>query len=327
MKTGAPMPRLVIGVVIVLGIAAAAAGQEVRSVAFQAEDGRILIRAGEQPIAQYVLRDETTPRPYFAHLRTLDGVQVTRNHPPREDDLKDHDTFHPGLWMAFGDLSGADHWRLQAKVVHERFVEEPQGGAGRGAFTVENLYLTERGDATICRELRRLEFHILPAGWLLAWDSTFSSAAGDFAFGDQEEMGLGVRVATPLAVVSGRGGRILDAQGNRNEAQARGKIAPWCDYSGPLAGRLAGVTLCSHPENFRPSWHHVRDYGLMVANPFGRRALTCGEESRVAVKQGDTLRLRFGVFVYAAETAQPHDPEDAYRAYVRLAPSALSASP
>jgi hypothetical protein len=224
--------------------------------------------------------------------------------------------------MAFGDLSGADNWRLQAKVVHERFVQRPQGSAGRGGFTVENRYLDAAGETTICREVRRLDFHVLPSGWLLAWDSTFSSESGGFTFGDQEEMGLGVRVATPLAVVSGRGGRILDAQGRRNEQDARGKVASWCDYSGPLEDRFAGVTIFSHPENFRPSWQHVRNYGLLVANPFGRNALTGGEISRVAVKPGESLRLRFGVFVHETETESHYRPAEILAAYLRLAQEA-----
>jgi hypothetical protein len=298
------------------------AGEDLPAIGFRTEEDRVVVVVGEQAIAEYVMRDAKTPRPYFAHLRTLGGLQVTRNHPPQEDDLKDHDTFHPGLWMAFGDLSGADNWRLQAKVLHEQFVEPPQGRAGRGGFTVENRYLNQRGDATICREIRRCDFHVLPSGWLLVWDSTFSSDAGDFTFGDQEEMGLGLRVATPLAVVSNRGGRILDAEGNVNEKNARGKTAAWCDYSGPLSGRYTGVTLLSHPENFRPSWQHVRDYGLVVANPFGRRALTGGEESRVVVKRGESLRLRFGVFVHESENARQHRPAEAYAAYLRLAQAA-----
>jgi hypothetical protein len=50
--------------------------------------------------------------------------------------------------------------------------------------------------------------------------------------------------------------------------------------------------------NFRRGWFHARDYGLLVANPFGRHAFTKGERSRVTVGKGETFRLRFGVFVY-----------------------------
>lgn len=54
----------------------------------------------------------------------------------------------------------------------------------------------------------------------------------------------------------------------------------------------------THPENFRASRFHARDYGLLVANPFGINAFTNGEKSAVTVEPGKTLRLRFGVCVF-----------------------------
>jgi hypothetical protein len=35
-----------------------------------------------------------------------------------------------------------------------------------------------------------------------------------------------------------------------------------------------------------------------VANPFGRQAFTKGETSRIVVKRGETMTLRFGVLVH-----------------------------
>ena len=65
-------------------------------------------------------------------------------------------------------------------------------------------------------------------------------------------------------------------------------------------------TLMDHPENFRPSWLHVRDYGLLVANPFGRKAFTGGEASRVEVAAKEPFRLRFGVLVHASAEGPPN---------------------
>ena len=70
-----------------------------------------------------------------------------------------------------------------------------------------------------------------------------------------------------------------------------------------------------HPENFRRSWFHARDYGLLVANPFGRNAFTGGEKSRIVVKEGETLRLRFGVLV----SSERPDLDASYRDYLRQA--------
>jgi hypothetical protein len=47
----------------------------------------------------------------------------------------------------------------------------------------------------------------------------------------------------------------------------------------------------------------------MVANPFGRLTFTKGEPSRVVVKRGETLTLRFGVLVHDSDL----DRQAAYR--------------
>ena len=50
--------------------------------------------------------------------------------------------------------------------------------------------------------------------------------------------------------------------------------------------------------NFRESWWHNRDYGVFVANPFGRQAMKQGARSEITVAQGETLRIRFGALVH-----------------------------
>ncbi len=170
-----------------------------------------------------------TTRPFFESIHAPDGTQVTRNNPPVEGkDLADHPTFHPGLWLAFGDLNGADSWRNKDRIRHAGFVEPPQGGPGRGTFAVRNRH--EKGGKVIGEEVCRITVLVRPEGYLLLWDSEFRPVGGDLVFGDQEEMGLGVRVATPLAVV--KGGRIIDSEGRVNEAQVWGRQADWCSYSG-----------------------------------------------------------------------------------------------
>src|SRR6188472_2424578 len=80
-------------------------------------DGRIAVVIDGMPVAMYCYKDKATLRPYFAHVRTLDGIQVTRHHPPVQGhDLTDHDTLHPGIWLAFGDINGLDFWRNKAQI-------------------------------------------------------------------------------------------------------------------------------------------------------------------------------------------------------------------
>jgi hypothetical protein len=129
-------------------------------------------------------------------------------------------------------------------------------------------------------------------------------------------MGLGVRVASPITVKAG--GTILDSVGRKNEREVWGKTADWCDYGGLIDGRRVGVTLMCHPGNFRPSWFHARDYGLLLANAFGRKAFGKGDASKVIVKPGKPLRLRYGVLVHAGPRDSTPDLGAAYAEYVRL---------
>jgi len=291
---------------------------DVPRVDFTPEPGKLVVKIGGQPVATYVYTDKEILRPYFAHVRAPGGMQVTRNHPPIEGkDSTDHATMHPGLWMAFGDIGGSDYWRNKAKAVHEEFVERPAGGPGKGTFAVRNAYLAQDDTKKVnCHEVCRYTIHVRPWGYLLIWDSTFSADQNEFYFGDQEEMGLGVRVASPI--IEKAGGTILSADGLKTAKKVWGKTADWCDYSGTMDGKHVGITLMADPVNFRPSWFHVRDYGLMLANPFGRKAFTKGEPSKVVVKPSETLRLRYGVLLYVSPTESQPDLKAAYADYLQL---------
>jgi hypothetical protein len=284
-------------------------------VTFENKSNSLLISIGGKLFATYVFDDGPTTRPFFMHIHAPDGSQVTRNHPPDpQKDLTDHANFHPGLWLAFGDLNGADFWRNKDRVRHVAFVDGPRKGPGRGSFSVKNQY--ESGGRIIGDEVAHITINVRPAGYLLHWDSEFTPNNGDLTFGDQEEMGIGIRMATPRAVV--KGGRIINSDGLKNEAQVWGKQADWCSYAGMIDGRRSGVMLMPHPENFRRSWFHARDYGLLVANPFGRNAFTREEKSRIVIPKGQSLWLRFGVLVWSGEP----DLGAAYRDYLQQAKEA-----
>ena len=100
--------------------------------------------------------------------------------------------------------------------------------------------------------------------------------------------------------------------GRRNEREVWGNAADWCDYSGTIAGRHAGITTMCDPQNFRPSWHHARDYGALVVNPFGQQAFHKGPASKVVVKPGESFRLRYGVLLHAGPKDAAPDLQAAY---------------
>lgn len=262
---------------------------------FERREGRLQVRLNGRPLGDYVWSDPNVLRPYFARLHAPNGKQLTRNHPPVEGkDATDHATMHPGLWLAFGDLSGADFWRNKGTVRHLEFLQDPQTTSDGGVLVVRNRY--ETGGKTICEERCSIRIHSQAGATLLEWTSDFSSSEA-ITFGDQEEMGLGIRVATGLTVKDG--GQIRNSDGLINEKQVWGKQADWCNYHGLIAGEDAGVAIFPSPQNFRRSWFHARDYGVLVANPFGQNAFTKGEKSKLVVPAGQTFRLRFGVLLHS----------------------------
>jgi hypothetical protein len=283
------------------------------------------IAIDNRQFASFVFDDPLITRPYFANVYAPGGARATRRQPPVPgQDLVDHPTFHPGIWMAFGDVGGADTWRLKAPVTRPTVTTAPVPGPGPLQFAMRFSYLNPQDDVEICSEMCRIEVHVISAGYLLLWDSTFSSPR-EFYFGDQEEMGLGLRVATPLRAqqeaengVAAGTGEIRDAEDRRNEREVWGNSAQWCDYAGVADGQRVGMAIFCHPDNFRPSWFHARDRGLLAANPFGRAAFHKGEPSKVVVKPGDKLRLRYGVLIHAGPQDSKPEMAGAYRNYVEL---------
>jgi len=255
----------------------------------------VKVTAGGKDLATYIYHDAKIKRPYLAHVRAPNGRQVTRNHPPiKGRDSTDHATMHPGIWLGFGDISGNDFWRNKATVKHVLFTQAPAVKDGVGSFTVLNRYRAK--DKTLCEQRATYTFHALDAGTLIVIDSTFGATDVAFSFGDQEEMGLGVRAATPITVK--KGGHIDSSHGGKNEKGTWGKTAAWIDYHGKIDGQDAGIMIIPWPGNFRKSWMHSRDYGVIVANAFGRKAMRQGPVSKVSVSKGGSLRLVYGILVH-----------------------------
>lgn len=257
---------------------------------------RLIITHSGKPVTEFVFHDERILRPYFANVFAPNGLRVTRRHPPIPGvDAMDHDTMHPGIWLAFGDISGHDFWRNKGRIEHLQFIDKPKMEEDRLKFSTESKLVTSEGK-TVCMLNSRLSLTQRPGGWLMSWDSTFHSDQGDFSFGDQEEMGFGARMATSLC--EKQGGVIVSSTGRTKANNTWGQPASWCDYSGPSGDQSGGITLMAAPMNFRESWWHNRDYGLMVANPFGRAAMKQGSSSEITVKQGELFRIVFGAWIH-----------------------------
>ena len=124
-----------------IGGALTAAAEPIVTFEQSASDLKILVDG--RCAAVYVWEDDAVPRPYFRGVKAPSGAQATRNYPTdpvADKNNDDHATYHPGVWLAFGDIKGADFWRNKARVRHLGFAAAPKGGAGTGSFAVLNAY-------------------------------------------------------------------------------------------------------------------------------------------------------------------------------------------
>lgn len=281
--------------------------------AIEHRSDRLIITHDSKPVAHFVFADTNILRPYFAHVHTPDGIQVTRNHPPVAGvDPVDHPTMHPGIWLAFGNISSQDFWRNKATIRQEKFTFPPLASQAHVYFATESTLIATNG-IELAKMISAFVIAAQTNSYSLFWTAEFTPQTDSFTFGDQEEMGFGIRIATPLSEKNG--GSVRNSDGLVGAKNAWGKTAAWCDYSGVMSNRFVGITVLTDPKNFRPSWFHSRDYGLIVANPFGQKAFTKGEASSVPVKRGETFSLRFAAFIHSSTTNEPPDLNTAYKTF------------
>ncbi|MEO1528656.1 MAG: DUF6807 family protein [Planctomycetota bacterium] len=282
---------------------------------FQETGDELSIHLGSQRIASYLKRHPQLTRRALVNVSTPSGIQVTRNFPPQKPDDIDpgygaeagiiHPVMHPGIWLGFGDLNGNDYWRLQSNVVFDRYLEPPQGDRNSGSFSAVNRMMSRNGEEEVCREVTRYQFERVAEGLLILLDAEYSSNERDFYFGDQEESGLAIRVASPIRVQGGNG-TILNDRGERDGAKIWGKQAQWFDYFGTVDNHEVGIMVVADPENTRPSWLHARDYGVVVTNPFPKQPKERREPYvKTWIKKGESFRLSYAILLH--ESKQPLD--------------------
>src|SRR5262249_36676704 len=160
-------------------------------------------------------------------------------------------------------------------------------------------------------------YHFSPKANLLVLDIDLFASVCPITFGDTKEGSLGVRVRESLRVTPDRKvkegaiklgkGQLVNAEGKSGERDVWGKVSNWCDASGPVdaEGTVAGIAVFADPANKVDSAWHSRNYGLVAANPFGRKksGFPARRDNSQLVKlaKGEHLKFRYGIFLHGGD--------------------------
>jgi hypothetical protein len=279
-------------------------------VSLDRNDSKIVVTAGGKPFTEYRYEvSDEMPRPAMYPVYGPEGASMTRGHPlveAKPSEKQDH-PHHHSLWVSHGDVNKVNFWHLgkeQGYQRHDSF-SSVESGPVVGRIEVVLNWEDEKGNHVLS-ERRAMTFWA-PSDDMryIDIDSTLIADTGDVVFGDTKEGGLiSLRVAGTMKEESELGGVITNSNGLVGEKEAWGKAAPWCDYSGPVDGVQAGITIMDNPDNpFYPTYYHVRNYGLFTANPFGLSYFT-GDKNNVGsktLKHGSTWRNQYRVYIHPGD--------------------------
>jgi hypothetical protein len=316
--------------VVVVGVASAAAAPPGTPASIRKQGDEVEFRLGDVAAAR-LHAGSSHAKPFLWPLVAPNGAEVTRGWPmekPKPGGSVDH-VHQKSAWFAHGDvipegvdfgfkkkgLAGIDFW---AEVpIHGRIVctklDEPQDHQ-----ITATLEWRGPDGPPVLTERRTMALVDLGVGRLLDVICELQADRCAVIFGDTKEGAFGVRVHDQLAH---KPAAITNARGGVGEKACWGRLADWCDYSGSIDGKPAGIAVFDDPANrFRACWH-VREYGLMAANPFGRAKSgfpdMAGRSDLVRIEKGERLRLRYGLYIHDGD-ATTGKVAEAFRRFVDM---------
>lgn len=249
----------------------------------------------------------TLPKPYFWPVRAADGAILTRPIDPNE---KEH-PHHRGIWLAVDEVNDIKFWAERGKIV----TRELKSASGNPAtIQITNDWVRSDGMLTM---IEKTTISIFP-NRLITYDISLAPPTGQLVrFDDTKEGFFGIRIAESMREKVG--GTVVNSDQKKGTVECWGRPALWVDYTGNVDGKLYGVTLMDHPDNFRPSRYHVRDYGLFSVSPFGEGAYQNDKaKAKPVILDADrpSLRLRYGLYVHDGAATEAN-LEQVYQQFVR----------
>ncbi len=264
-------------------------------VQLEKESDRVVVTIDGKPFTTYNTAVENR-KPFLLPVHAPDGTVINRpvDGAPEDTDHK----HHRGIWLAVDQVNGIKFWNEGGTI--RNVLARSEVAAGNPAkLLVENHWLNSDGSPLV-KEETEIQFF---ANRTIVYHINFSAVDEDVTFGDTKEGLFAFRMATNMKEKNT--GTVINADGLKGTKQCWGKSSNWVDYFGKVDGKAVGIAIFDHPDNFRPSRYHVRNYGLFAINPFGESAYTGKKNPPKPVtltKGREPLKLTYGMYLHMGDT-------------------------
>lgn len=299
------------------------------------EKNAVEFRIGSDLVTRYFI-GESVAKPYFWPLLGPGQVPMTRDWPIKKDTPKEA-TDHPhqkSAWFCHGDVLPFGLKVAPSKDKRIKGVDFWSEIEGHGRIVVTGISIpkldtlrtsNEWRDAAglkIMDEVREISLHLVSGGRLLVLNIDLHASVCPIIFGDTKEGSMGVRVSEQIRLQNkGERSQMVNAEGKSGDKDVWGYASDWCDYSGLIDGKHAGIAVFDDKSNSARSCWHARGYGLMAANPFGRKEsgfpAKKNTDDLVKLQKGEHLKLRYGIFLHPGD-AKAGKVAEAYEQFLKL---------
>jgi hypothetical protein len=326
---------LAVALLLALNCASVRAGEH-GEVKVEKDKEHIDFLIGKDLAARYHFGSKVA-KPYLWPLAGPGNVPLTRAWPMEQakpGNSTDH-VHQKSAWFCHGDVipegielkqkiknvEGVDFWSETPGhgVIACVEVGEAKADKNHGWIATRNEWRTADG-VKILDESRTVHLYDFGKARLFVFDIDLHADVVPITSGDTKEGAMGVRVNDAVREEK-RLGTIENAEGKKTERNCWGRLSKWCDYSGTIDGKAAGIAILDDPHNPFPACWHSRGYGLMAANPFGRvlSGFSAMQEKKELVKlaKGDHLKLRYGILLHEGD-AKEGKVEERFAKFVEL---------
>ena len=257
---------------------------------------KVVVSIGNEIFTEY--RYANQGKPILYPVIGPYGIPMTRHYPMKEGVPGESGDHHHHQSIHYNHpVSGIDFWhgRGGAHIRNDEIVKT-EVVDGKALIVSRNSWM--HGDKRILSDTTEISAGNTKGGRFIDYKVSIHASEREITFQDSKEGSMSIRTH-PALRLQGKvaKGSAINSEGVKGKA-VWGKAAKWVNYWGPVDGKMVGIAIFDHPKNPRhPTTWHARDYGLVAANPFGKRYFKAGDGA-LTLQKGETVTFAYRFFFH-----------------------------